>query len=259
MNSRWRLLLAENGSGVANMARDSGLMDRARETGESVFSVYGWARPTMSLGRNQTARRRYDLDEIAAREIDVVRRPTGGRALLHYREVTYSVTAPIFPGEPLAASYRRINSILLTSLRSLGVDAEESRTDARTPEPGSMPCFALPAEGELVAGGAKLVGSAQVRENGALLQHGSILVEDDQPLIASLLINGEQPHEVPPAATLAGALGRIPAVAEVAAHLFDAVRLLEDEHASLIHLTDVETYTARHVDRYESEWWTWRR
>ncbi len=178
---------------------------------------------------------------------------------MHHREVTYSVTAPISSGESLAASYRRINAILLETLRSLGVDAEESRTDARATEPGTLPCFALPADGELVTGGAKLVGSAQVRENGALLQHGSILVEDDQPLIASLLASGERPEKVPAAATLAGVLGRIPTVAEVASHLFDAVRLLEDEHASPMDVSGTGIFTARHVDRYESEWWTWRR
>ncbi len=241
------------------MARDSGLMDRARETGETVFSVYGWTRPTLSLGRNQRARNCYDLDEIATRGIDVVRRPTGGRALLHHREVTYSVTAPISPDESLAASYRRINRILLESLRSLGVDAREARSDSPTPEPGALPCFALPANGELVTGGAKLVGSAQVQLDGALLQHGSILIEDDQPLIATLLENGRDADEVPPAATLAGALGRSPATEEVAFHLFAAVRRLEDERASLIEIADTDGYAARHIDRYESEWWTWRR
>ena len=81
-------------SGSENMARDSALMDRARATGERIFSVYSWERPTLSLGRNQTAKDRYDLREMDARGIDVVRRPTGGRALLHWREVTYSVAAP---------------------------------------------------------------------------------------------------------------------------------------------------------------------
>ncbi|HMA19794.1 MAG TPA: hypothetical protein VKO87_03265, partial [Gemmatimonadaceae bacterium] len=95
------------------MARDSALMDRARETGETVFSVYSWERPTLSLGRNQTALDKYDLAEIERRGMDVVRRPTGGRALLHWREVTYSVTARISERESLSESYERINRILL--------------------------------------------------------------------------------------------------------------------------------------------------
>ncbi len=241
------------------MARDSGLMDRARETRESVFTVYGWTRPTLSLGRNQHARNCYDLDAIATRGIDVVRRPTGGRALLHHREVTYSVAAPVTGDESLASSYRRINTILLEGLRRLGVDAAESSSDLRMPEPGALPCFALPANGELVSGGAKLVGSAQVRENGALLQHGSILIEDDQPLIANLLASGNESDELPQAATLTGALGRSPTIEEVASYLFDAVRQLEDRGASHLDLADTENFTAPHLGRYESEWWTWRR
>jgi lipoate-protein ligase A len=76
-------MFIEPRGGAENMARDSALMERARETGEHIFSVYSWQKPTLSLGRNQTARDRYDLREIQRREIDVVRRPTGGRALLH--------------------------------------------------------------------------------------------------------------------------------------------------------------------------------
>jgi lipoate-protein ligase A len=107
------------------MARDSGLLDRARETGESVFSIYSWAQPTLSLGRNQTAKGHYDLHEISRRGVDVVRRPTGGRALLHHREITYSVASPITPGESLTEAYHRINQILVRGLEKLGVDAAE--------------------------------------------------------------------------------------------------------------------------------------
>src|SRR6476619_5981772 len=98
---KWRLMLVPPRRGAENMARDTGLMDRARATGEAVLSVYSWERPTLSLGRNQTAAGRYDLTAIKHRGIDVVRRPTGGRALLHWHEVTYSVTAPIAEGESL--------------------------------------------------------------------------------------------------------------------------------------------------------------
>ena len=120
-------------SGAENMARDSALMDRARETGEHIFTVYSWSRPTLSLGRNQTAKDRYDPARLESRGIDVVRRPTGGRALLHWREVTYSVAAPAADHEPLTESYAAINRILLEGLRSLGVEVSESRGGARTP------------------------------------------------------------------------------------------------------------------------------
>jgi lipoyl(octanoyl) transferase len=245
--------------GAENMARDAGLMDRARETGEAVFSVYSWERPTLSLGRNQTASGRYDLEQISERSIDVVRRPTGGRALLHWHEVTYSVTAPMADVDSLKSSYERINRILLDGLSRLGVGVSESRGGTPTPSPGELPCFAAPAEGELIVNGAKLVGSAQYREAGALLQHGSILIEDDQPMIASLLKRKSNNLHPPRAATLTDALRREPSVDEVAAALFESVRSLEDEHATLLDDAETNENTARHIAGYQNELWTWRR
>lgn len=240
------------------MARDAGLMDRARDTGEAVLSVYSWEQPTLSLGRNQTASGKYDPGAARDRGIGVVRRPTGGRALLHWREVTYSVTAP-FAGGSLNDWYRRINRILLDGLSRLGVRASESPGSGPVPLPGELPCFATPAEGELVVDGAKLVGSAQFRERDALLQHGSILLEDDQPVISSLLCGPSEILRPARAATLAMVLGREPTVAEVARHLFDAVRAIEDESARALDEAETREYTARHLAEYQNELWTWRR
>ena len=244
--------------GAENMARDSALMEMARVTGDHIFSVYSWERPTLSLGRNQTAKDRYNLRELAERGIDVVRRPTGGRALLHWREVTYSVAAPATEQESIAHSYRAINRILLDGLIRLGVEASELRGGGRTPTPGDMPCFAAPAEGELISQGSKLVGSAQVRENGALLQHGSILVHDDQQLISSLLIEPAAAVS-PAAATLTDALGREPSVQEVGNALFDAVMALEDPAAAPLEESEVEEMKSVHLHRYRNPLWTWRR
>lgn len=234
------------------------MMDRARETGETVLSVYSWERPTLSLGRNQTASGKYDLDAIASRGMDVVRRPTGGRALLHHHEVTYSVTAPISPDETLNDSYERINGLLLEALFSLGVDARVAAATTPALPPGEIPCFAEPSKGELVSAGRKLVGSAQVRENGALLQHGSILVADDQALIARVSLT-PLATDVAPAATLSAALGRAPDVSEVAEALFATVIWSEDAGARRLQESDVREFTARYIDKYQSEWWTWRR
>jgi lipoyl(octanoyl) transferase len=256
---RWRLMLVPPRSGAENMARDAGLMDRARETGEAVFSVYSWERPTLSLGRNQTSSGRYDLAQIRARSIDVVRRPTGGRALLHWHEVTYSVTAPIADTDSLKRSYERINRILLDGLSRIGVGASESPGGTPTLSPGELPCFAAPAQGELIVNGAKLVGSAQYREAGALLQHGSILIEDDQPMIASLLKRKSSELNPPRAATLTDALGRAPSIDEVAIALFDSVRSLEDADASILDELETKQRTAGHIAGYQNELWTWRR
>jgi lipoate-protein ligase A len=258
MKPDWRTITVEPRTGVENMARDAGLLDRARETGEPVFSIYSWVRPTLSFGRNQTANGHYDRDEIARRGIDVVRRPTGGRALLHHREITYSVASPVSPGESLTEAYRRINAILTHGLAKLGVAAAESTARGTAIQPGLLPCFAVPAEGELVSRGSKLVGSAQVRENGALLQHGSILVENDQPLIREVSL-APLPAELPEAATLRALLGRAPTVEEVANALFTALGELEATDMVPLRESELDAFTSRHRRHYENELWTWRR
>lgn len=253
----WRLMLVGERSGAENMARDAALTDRARETGETVLAVYRWSRPTLSFGRNQTARGCYDEHEILRRGIDVVRRPTGGRALLHHREVTYSVTSRTRDDESLRDAYRRINAIVIRGLSLLGVVAQESPRSETATLPGQLPCFALPSEGELVVGDRKLVGSAQVRADGALLQHGSILLDDDQSIIGDLLTEKKANGRTP--ATLKEVMGRMPDAAEVAEALFVAVRELEDPSASPLDERELSRATAEHLDRYQTKWWTWRR
>jgi lipoate-protein ligase A len=218
---RWHLLLTPPLPGADNMAIDEALMSRARRTGEGVVRVYSWARPTLSLGRNQHARGAYRAERARAAGVDIVRRATGGRALLHHREITYSVTAPVEPSDTLTRSYAAINQALREALRALAVPVEIAPGAGRLPPPGSAPCFELPARGELTLGGRKLVGSAQCREGGAMLQHGSILVHDDQAMIAQLSV---APVDIPPTATLWQALGRAPAPGEFAEALFAVVR-----------------------------------
>src|SRR5690348_11429556 len=144
-NRRWRFLLARPRSGAENMARDVALQARAARTGETVFSVYSWLRPTLSFGRNQTATGLYDLAKIRAAELDVVRRPTGGRAILHHREVTYSVTAPAGEATALGESYTTINRLLLDALGRLGVRATIAAPTRRSAPPSMSPCFNEPS------------------------------------------------------------------------------------------------------------------
>ena len=261
----WRLLLSPAATGAENMALDEALMLHARDTGEWTLRVYGWCRPTLSLGRNQVAHSGYDLDALGRRGIDVVRRPTGGRAILHQREVTYSVTGRDEAAGDLRESYGRINRLLVEGLRSLGVPAavvaRADRADVdhqAIDRPGLVPCFDHPSPGEITLDGRKLAGSAQWRSEGAFLQHGSILVDDDQMHIASLMT---QPAPlVPPPATLRQALGRSPSLAEVADALFAAARRLEDPAAAPI---EADAALRERTDllrvRYLDDRWTWRR
>lgn len=243
------------------MARDTGLLTRATRTGECVFSVYSWSRPTISFGRNQPARDSYDGDRIRALDLDVVRRPTGGRAILHHREITYSVTAPLSEWPSLRETYGQINAILQRALSVLGVSARVATPAGRAPGPSLLPCFESPTQGELIANGAKLVGSAQWRDDSALLQHGSILVDDDQSSLLNVVSDDarESIGSLTRPATLTSLLGRPPGADEVSAALFDAVREMEDESAEHISEEEVRDETLRHIPRYLDEEWTWRR
>lgn len=187
------------------MAIDEAMRRRAADTGEVLVRAYTWARPSLSLGRNQKARGVYDPARCEAHGVAVVRRPTGGRALLHWREVTYCVAAPHDAAPTLRGGYEAINDWLLDALARLGVAATRAHPAAAEPPPGVAPCFEHPSAGELVVAGRKLVGSAQHREAGGWLQHGSILLDDDQPRLRALAAVPLPPSPAP--ATLRALLG----------------------------------------------------
>ncbi len=253
---RWRLLLTPPKDGPWNMAIDHALMDRARSSGETVFRVYSWSRPVLSLGRNQRALNVYVDSELERRGLEVVRRPTGGRALLHHREITYSVTAPS-GRDTLNASFRRINALLINALHAIGVPAEGAIAKGREPAPSGLPCFAQPSTGEIVVGGRKLIGSAQWRDAGALLQHGSIIVDDDQGIIPSVM---RDPIFAPPPASLRELLGRAPSPSELADAFLDAIRSSEDAHVSILAHSDLsQLAVSSKVAFYQDDAWTWRR
>ncbi len=249
---RWRLLLTPPLPGALNMAIDEALVARARTTGEGVARVYTWDKPTISLGRNQRARGAWDPN----RGLPIVRRLTGGRAVLHAREITYSITTPTGDEPGLGPLYRDINEVLLLSLRALGVDASLAPYRGRMPLPGSAPCFELPAPGEIMVDERKLVGSAQVREEGAALQHGSILVHDDQSMLQVAAL-----HPVPlgQAASLATILGRPVTAGEFATPFFTAVRERWDADATALEFTSLQPAIEAAHPRYVGEEWTWRR
>lgn len=253
----WLLLPTGMADGATNMARDEVAMELARRTGSWTLRVYGWSRPTVSFGRHQKALAGYAPEALDAAGVDVVRRPTGGRAILHDHEVTYCVTAPHQAGAlSLGASYEAINDLLLDTLARLGVTAERAGAAGRVVPPGLAPCFDVPTPGELVLGGRKLVGSAQWRDETAFLQHGSILIEDDQPALASL---ARVPVPAPPpAATLRAALRRVPSLEEVAESLRTAVRALH--RAEPYEWTDdARVLVAERAAHHRDPAWIWRR
>lgn len=181
MQQPWRFVNTGNGAAAFNMALDEALL-LVHEAGAAVptLRVYGWCQPTLSLGYAQDARQAVDLAACQAQGVAVVRRPTGGRAVLHDQEVTYSVVMPLLladgPGT-ITEHYRRIGMALAAALQGLGVPVRLARPQVRA-APGhalaSPACFAALSRYELSAAGKKIVGSAQKRAQCALLQHGSI-------------------------------------------------------------------------------------
>ena len=144
--------------------------------------VYGWSPACISLGNSQDPERELDLEAVAARGWDVVKRATGGRAVLHIEELTYSVIARADAEawcETQASSYRVISQALAQALsvEGLGVTLDRGYPVEKPQDLRAMtPCFSSTARSEVVFGDRKVVGSAQRRTRGAFLQHGSILV-----------------------------------------------------------------------------------
>jgi lipoate-protein ligase A len=264
-----RLLIDPPQPGVRNMAVDEALMRSSAAVGVTL-RFYEWEPGCLSFGRNQPARGAYDPDAASARGIDVVRRPTGGRAVYHHRELTYSVTAPAGTWGSLRETYRRINRALAAGLRDIGapvVCAEEGRSVARAPRPSARACFRDPLPGEVTAGGRKLIGSAQWRDGGALLQHGSLLLVDEQEFVELLRTHrgGERSRvtTVPVdagAISLADVLDPPPPLSGLTAGLVGG---FEREFGAPVRpgkLTADEFEAAAALEaRYSEPAWTWRR
>jgi lipoate-protein ligase A len=262
----WRLFLDEPQDGAWNMAVDETLTETV-EAGVSppVLRFYGWQPPCLSLGYSQPFEVA-DSTYCAEHGIDIVRRPTGGRAVLHDVELTYAVAArlaePPFPTE-LQACYRAICTALIAGLRQLGVEAElaSQPEGGYVPPTEAVPCFVGPAAGEVVVKGRKLIGSAMRRLGGAFLQHGSLLqgweselqagclgVTDADELRAAVITLRDLVSSMPSSATIAKALA-----AGFGTHLgvtFERSTLTAQEHARALLL-------AR--ERYGHERWTVRR
>jgi lipoate-protein ligase A len=244
----WSLMLDPAGrSGAANMAIDAGLLAEAARTGRAFLRLYRFDPPCLSLGRNEPTAH-YDRAAITRRGLDIVRRPTGGRAVWHEHEVTYAVAAPIAKFGGLRAAYRAIHARLAAALHSLGADATLAPDRARPPDRLSS-CFAAPVGGEVLVEGRKLVGSAQLREGRAFLQHGSILLAGSQEVVR--LVSRER-GAASGETTLAAALGRPVSFDEVA----DAIIATWSDGVTSTTLHDPPPSSTA---SFLAPAWTWRR
>ena len=252
--TRWELLVDPGGRpGAENMAIDAGLLARADRTGSAFLRLYRFQPPCLSLGRNEPAAARYDRAAIARRGLDVVRRPTGGRAVWHEHEVTYAVAAPIATFGGLRGAYHAIHARLAAALHTLGVAATlaPDRLTARPPDRRGS-CFAAPVGGEVLVGRRKLVGSAQVCEGRAFLQHGSILLAGSQEVVRLV---SREPGAGSGETTLAAALCRPVSFDEVADAVLEAFGDVGAQHAAPLR-SDGPTVRA---SVFQDPAWTWRR
>lgn len=253
---RWRLIVHEEPRpGPLNMALDHAMAESVRP-GQGVLRFYAWRPHTVSFGRNEPARGLYDVAAAEREGLAFVRRPTGGRAVLHAHEVTYCAVLPAGTFGGLREAYVRINQGLVEGLRALGCPAEVAMGGKALP-PDAGPCFQAPAPGEVVLAGRKLVGSAQVLVGGVILQHGSVILGGDQSALARLA--GGTVDPVPPA-SLDSVSGPRP-WREVADALATGLGLALGGAWSQGEVTPQEEAGALRLEkeRYATDAWTWRR
>ncbi len=260
----WRILVDEARPGPVNMARDHALAS-SPATGSGTLRFYRWEPAALSFGRNEPVTVSYRRLLRERPDLDAVRRPTGGRAVIHDGEMTYSVVAPLRALGGLRDAYRRINEGLVDGLRRLGVDARcaESPGEAGNgaPGPGAGPCFFGSASGEVVVNGCKLAGSAQARIGDAMLQHGSILLLADQRALLAPGANGRQSLDQDArCTTLADLLEERPSWSRlVDAFAKGFERRLGGTWTRGSWSKPELALAGRLEDRYRSPEWTWRR
>lgn len=246
----WRLIIDGPVEGAMNMALDRAVLSsRAAGVAPPTLRLYRWEVPTVTLGRFQ-ALDQVDLAECARRGFDVVRRPTGGRGVLHDDEVTYSMVAALVDGVPrgVAASYRHLSAALADAYHMLGVAAE--LTARQRGEKGSSACYLHATQADLSLGAAKLSGSAQVWQDDAVLQHGSFVVTRDVDAESAVFGLGESGRQAlrGGTATLADTLGEAPSNAAIVEAVIAAVRRTFGVEVVLGSLTDWEReWASAHV------------
>jgi lipoate-protein ligase A len=188
---QWELIIDGAIDGLSNMAIDAALLDEvlASSSPRTIVRFYGWRQPTVSLGRNQKIDKAVDLDYCSANGIDVVHRPTGGRAVLHDDEMTYAVISndSSYFGDTIYGNYKAVSEALCRGYNGLGVPAvlaPDTKKVGGFANGADLPCFISPSRYELMVEGRKIVGSAQRRVRDTFLQHGSMPITCNREALA---------------------------------------------------------------------------
>jgi lipoate-protein ligase A len=195
----WRFLNTQAGNAFFNMATDEALMQSVERGAPPVFRVYAWSPPAISFGYAQRIAHEIDLQKCRDQNIHIVRRATGGRAVLHWNELTYSVIChkddPTVGGT-IQEAYKKISMALIAGVKHLGapVSFEPRRQAQPSPRDKELtaPCFTSTAQHEVTLQGRKLIGSAQQRIGQTILQHGSLLLGPEHKHIVNLFPSGKE-------------------------------------------------------------------
>ncbi len=258
MSTTWRLLITDPAPGSWNMAVDEAIaILAAAGRSPTTLRFYSWQPPTVSLGRHQPLAD-IDRDRLERAGYGLVRRPTGGRAILHIDELTYSVAGPAGDGTlsgPVLDTYNRLSEGLMLGLRRLGLPVNKAPAGARAGAEAGPVCFEVPSAYELCVDGRKIMGSAQSRRRGYVLQHGSLpLWGDITRLVDVLAVPDEEAREAWRAAlarratTLEAALGRRVSFWEAAAVLVDGLTSVLGIDLEEGRLMDEELTLARELE-----------
>ncbi|MEM7033292.1 MAG: biotin/lipoate A/B protein ligase family protein [Chloroflexota bacterium] len=256
----WRLLITPPTDGATNMAIDEAIL-QTLASGESIPTLrfYQWNPPCLSLGYGQKSK---DVDQAACEKLGYtwVRRATGGRAILHMDELTYSIItrddAPRVKGS-IIESYRALSQGLLAGLTHLGADAVEAKGKRKgRPESGGAACFDMPSHYEVTLNDKKLVGSAQVRRRGIVLQHGTLPLRGDITRIFQVLSYSPERKArltrilLDRATTLEAELGRVVSFQEAVTAMSSGFSQILNIRLETGTLTDLEQAA---VDRLRTE------
>jgi lipoate-protein ligase A len=274
--SRWRLLDTGPADGFTNMAIDEAILEvHAAEGGLSTLRFYTWSPPALSLGYGQPLTSDIDVTQCQSLGIDVVRRPTGGRAVLHDHEVTYSLV--ISADDPrvtsgILAVYLTISQALIRGLSYLGITAELLPLRRGVPLPSdraSAVCFATPSSYEVAVAGRKIIGSAQRRAHDVVMQHGSIPLSWNlermravfgRSSLGSRSVQGQTEYRLQ-MTSLQEAGGRAYDYVEVVAALTRGIAETWEVNLLPSQLTAAERQLSARLctTKYRSEAWTWHR
>jgi lipoate-protein ligase A len=262
--STWRLLDTGELDGAANMAIDEAILRGVAEgSAPPTLRFFAWQPACLSLGQAQRAAD-VDFEACRALGVDVVRRPTGGRAILHVDELTYSVTArqdePRVQGG-IVESYRRLSEGLLAGLLRIGVPVRQIERPGSHDNDRGPVCFEAPSNYEIVFDGHKLVGSAQVRKNGAVLQHGSLPLVGDIARICDVLASKPDRARVRARAiTVERAIGRAVSYTAAAEHMARGFAAALNVQLDPGELTPQERAWAEELrrEKYAADSWTRR-